>query len=162
VKVGLTDGEMTVNEIKEVMTQLYAYCGFPRSLNALNVLMDVSKNGAYMVGPEGKPLDKDANKNKIGTKKQPKLVGKKVKGDLYTFAPAIDAYLKEHLFADIFSRGILTDQEREVATIAALSIMEKVEPQLAAHIQIGKRTGLEQTQVDEILNIVENIKNNKL
>ena len=28
-----------VNEIKEVLVQLYAYCGFPRSLNALNNFM---------------------------------------------------------------------------------------------------------------------------
>ncbi len=151
VKDGLTKNDMTVNEIKEVMIQLYAYCGFPRSLNALEVLMEESKNGAYMVGPEGEPLDKSVNKNKLGTKRQTKLVGKKVKGEIYTFAPAIDAYLKEHLFADIFSRGILTDQEREITTIAALSSMEDVTSQLLAHIQIGKNTGLNQGQIDEIL-----------
>lgn len=37
VNLGL-DNELTVNEIKEIMVQLYAYCGFPRSLNALGVL----------------------------------------------------------------------------------------------------------------------------
>ncbi len=158
IKIGLTDSEMTVNEIKEIMTQLYAYCGFPRSLNALGVLLEESKNGAYMFGPEGTPLDDKVNKNKIGTKKQTKLVGKKVKGEIYTFAPAIDAYLKEHLFADIFYRGILTDQEREIATIAALSSMENVTLQLLAHIQIGKNVGLSQEQTDEILKLTKSIK----
>ncbi|HNK42044.1 MAG TPA: carboxymuconolactone decarboxylase family protein, partial [Flavobacteriales bacterium] len=33
------DAGLTVNEIKEVMNQLYAYCGFPRSLNALGTFM---------------------------------------------------------------------------------------------------------------------------
>jgi len=28
------------------------------------------------------------------------------------FAPAIDTFLKEHLFADIFARDILTHKER--------------------------------------------------
>lgn len=158
VKSGLTNGELTVNEIKEVMIQLYAYCGFPRSLNALGVLLEESKNGAYMFGDEGQSLDKRANKNKIGTKKQTKLVGKKVKGEIYTFAPAIDAYLKEHLFADIFSRGILDDQEREIATIAALSSMDDVTPQLLAHIQIGKNVGLNQKQIDEILKVTRSTK----
>jgi 4-carboxymuconolactone decarboxylase len=37
---GLEAG-MTVNEVKEALVQLYAYCGFPRSLNALNALMAV-------------------------------------------------------------------------------------------------------------------------
>src|SRR4051794_9771052 len=35
------DVGMTVNEIKEALVQLYAYCGFPRSLNALNTFMAV-------------------------------------------------------------------------------------------------------------------------
>lgn len=156
IKIGLTKSDMTVNEIKEIMTQLYAYCGFPRSLNAMGVLMDVSKNGAYRIGTEGKFLDGKANKNKIGTKKQTKLVGKKVKGEIYNFAPAIDVFLKEHLFADIFSRGILSDQERELATIAALSSMDDVTPQLLAHIQIAKNIGLKQEHIDAILKLTRN------
>ena len=32
---------LTVNEIKEVMVHLYAYTGFPRSLNALSAFMGV-------------------------------------------------------------------------------------------------------------------------
>src|ERR671932_749382 len=35
------DAGLTVNEIKEVLVQLYAYCGFPRSLNGINTLMSV-------------------------------------------------------------------------------------------------------------------------
>ena len=33
------DAGLTVNEIKEILVQLYAYCGFPRSLNALGCFM---------------------------------------------------------------------------------------------------------------------------
>ena len=35
------DAGLTINEIKEVLVQLYAYCGFPRSLNAINTFMNV-------------------------------------------------------------------------------------------------------------------------
>src|ERR1700712_4184941 len=35
------DAGLTVNEAKEVLVQLYAYAGFPRSLNALGELMKV-------------------------------------------------------------------------------------------------------------------------
>src|ERR671932_2832378 len=35
------DAQLTVNEIKEVLVQLYAYAGFPRSLNALSSFMKV-------------------------------------------------------------------------------------------------------------------------
>ena len=37
------DAGLTINEVKEIMVQLYAYAGFPRSLNALNTLMAVLK-----------------------------------------------------------------------------------------------------------------------
>lgn len=37
---GLNDG-MTVSEIKEVLVHAYAYCGFPRSLRALQTFMTV-------------------------------------------------------------------------------------------------------------------------
>ena len=37
---GLDEG-LTVNEIKDALTQLYAYCGFPRSLNAINTFKTV-------------------------------------------------------------------------------------------------------------------------
>ncbi len=156
VKQGLDEG-LTVNEIKEVMIQLYAYCGFPRSLNALSTLQKAAKEGDYKSGKEGKVLAADADKNEIGEKTQTELVGFPVKGEVYEFAPAIDSFLKEHLFADIFARGVLTNQEREVATIAALSTLDGVAPQLAGHIQIGKNTGLKQEQVDEILKITSSI-----
>ena len=35
------DAGLTVNEIKEVLVQLYAYSGFPRSLNAINTFISV-------------------------------------------------------------------------------------------------------------------------
>lgn len=149
IKKGLDEG-LTVNEVKEILVQMYAYCGFPKSLNGLATLMKVTKNGQYKEGAEGKPLPKDADKNAIGTKVQTDLVGAEVKGELFDFAPAIDDYLKEHLFGDIFSRGVLTAQEREIATIAALKAIGNVEPQLNAHVQIGQHNGLTPQQTDKI------------
>lgn len=60
---GLNAG-LAVNEIKEVIVQLYAYAGFPRSLNALSTFMKVLKErkGQGIVDAEGKtasPLPAD-------------------------------------------------------------------------------------------------------
>ncbi len=159
IKKGLEEG-LTVNQIKEVLVQMYAYCGFPRSLNGLAALNKVAKQGIYSEGEEGKPLPKKSDLNKIGTKTQTELCGAPVKGELFEFAPAIDDYLKEHLFGDIFARGVLSWREREIATIAALSSMEKVEPQLNAHIQIGKHNGLSDKEVSEILILTSRPKTN--
>ncbi len=40
------DCGLTVSEEKEVLTQLYAYCGFPRSMGALVTLMNLTKERA--------------------------------------------------------------------------------------------------------------------
>ncbi|MCQ8140547.1 carboxymuconolactone decarboxylase family protein, partial [Vibrio parahaemolyticus] len=44
LKISLNDGlesGLKINEIKEVLDQLYAYAGFPRSLNVLSAFMYV-------------------------------------------------------------------------------------------------------------------------
>ena len=43
VRTALDNG-VTINELKEAFSQLYAYTGFPRSLNALGVLSKVLEN----------------------------------------------------------------------------------------------------------------------
>ena len=35
------DAGLTISEIKEVLLQMYAYAGFPRSLNGISTFMDV-------------------------------------------------------------------------------------------------------------------------
>lgn len=138
---GLEAG-LTVNEIKEVLVQLYAYAGFPRSLNGLGAFMEVmnerkEKGIEDEVGKAASPMPTDKSSLEFGTENQTKLVGQPVKGPLFDFAPAIDEYLKAHLFGDIFQRDVLTWQERELATIAALANIPGVNSQLQAHYGIS-------------------------
>lgn len=109
------DGGVTVNELKEAFSQLYAYTGFPRSLNALGVLGKVT----------GRPFE-------------------------YTFCPQDDYYLKAHLFGDIFAGDQLTPADMEIVTVAALSALKGVSPQLASHKAGAVRMGNTQEQIDEL------------
>ena len=154
------DHKMTRYEIKEILIQMYAYCGFPRSLNALTTFMGVlderDVKGIYdEYGKEPLDLPVNANRYSIGATIQTELTGAPVTGRIFEFEPDMDKYLKEHLFADIFSRGVLSYEEREIATISALSSMNDVEPQLMAHIQIAQNIGLEKSKIDEILKLTE-------
>jgi alkylhydroperoxidase/carboxymuconolactone decarboxylase family protein YurZ len=127
---GLTAG-LTVNEIKEILVHLYAYAGFPRSLNGVHTfmaLMDERKEQGIEdeIGPEASPLPADMNKDEYGTEVRAKLAGWDTipaPGGYQLFTPIIDTYLKEHLFADIFARDVLDFQSRELATISALASM---------------------------------------
>lgn len=111
------DAGLTVNEIKEILVQLYAYAGFPRSLNGLNTFMGVleerQKKGIRdEAGREASALPVNKSTIELGTDIQTRLVGKPVTGAIYTFAPAVDQFLKGHLFGDIFGRDNLDFQSR--------------------------------------------------
>lgn len=159
VNLGL-DNELTVNEIKEIMVQLYAYCGFPRSLNALGVLSNTvderKANGKVTeVGRESTPIPSDRNSLVYGTQVQTKIVGMEVKGGIYDFAPMADRYLKAHLFGDIFGQDILDYRTRELVTVAALASMDGVNPQLQAHIGISKNVGVTGDELNGIIEVLK-------
>lgn len=152
------DAGLSVNEIKEILVQLYAYTGFPRSLNGIGSFMTVleerQKKGIKdEVGREASPLPAKKSSIELGTDIQTQLVGKPVSGAIYTFAPAIDQFLKGHLFGDIFGRDNLDFQSREIATISALASMEGVNPQLQAHLNIGFNVGLTEAQMRNLISV---------
>jgi 4-carboxymuconolactone decarboxylase len=157
------DAGLTVNKIKEVLVQLYAYCGFPRSLNAINTFMSVleerKKKGINdETGREATPIIDTADKYERGRKRLETLTrqpqSKPAKG-FGEFSPAIDRFLKEHLFADIFDSDVLNYQQRELATISALATMPGVEPQLAAHLSMGMNTGLTESGLRQAFDLIE-------
>lgn len=159
VNLGLNN-ELTVNEIKEIMVQLYAYCGFPRSLNALGVLFNIVNERkisgkATEVGRESTPIPSDRNSLVYGTQVQTKIVGMEVKGGIYDFAPMADRYLKAHLFGDIFGQDILDYRTRELVTVAALASMDGVNPQLQAHIGISKNVGVTGDELNGIIEVLK-------
>ena len=150
------DGGVTVNELKEAFSQLYAYTGFPRSLNALGILQKVlnDRKAQGIDDNEGKPWtrpaiwDDAAKALQQGTEVQTRLIGGKPFD--YDFCPQDDYYLKSHLFGDIFASDQLSAADRELVTVAALSSLKGVEPQLAAHKGGAVNMGTTKEQVDEL------------
>ena len=144
---GLEAG-LTVNQVKEALSQLYAYTGFPRSLNALGVLKKVADAGNYDEGQDASPLPDGYDALKDGTRVQTMLTGQPFN---YDFAPQEDYYLKAHLFGDIFARDILTYADRELVTVSALAGLQGVEPQLKAHIMGARNMGMSEAQQQGIV-----------
>lgn len=146
------DAGLSVNEVKEILVQLYAYTGFPRSLNALNELMKVlearKQRGVQdAAGREPNPVPDGPALLALGTANQTELLGAPVRGTLFEFAPAIDDFLKRHLFGDIFARDNLDWHSRELATVGALAAMPGVESQLQSHIVVSMNVGLTAAQL---------------
>ena len=147
------DAGLTLNEAKELVGQLYAYCGFPRALNAAGTLMKVAGDVKPTEGPAANMPRGSLGERAlpIGTANQTKLCGGPVKGALFDFHPQLDEYLKAHLFGDIFTRDVLDWRTREIVTIAALAARPETAPQMKAHIAIGKVNGITDAQAAEIV-----------
>lgn len=154
------DAGLSISDAREILVQLYAYAGFPRSLNALGELMKVveaRKQQGLRDAPgsdPGAPIPKGDALLAAGTANQTRLSGAPVKGPLFDFAPAIDQYLKAHLFGDIFERDNLDWQSRELATVGMLSSLAGAEPQLQAHMRISMNVGLTAAQLREVVQVL--------
>lgn len=153
------DAGLTINEIKEILAQMYAYAGFPRSLNALAAFMQVvqerESQGKYdVVGAKPSPFPSDRTRLQLGKENQTKLIGVEVQGALFEFSPQIDEYLKAHLFGDIFQRDVLSWKQREVATIAALANIQGVNNQLASHYYISMHNNISTSELNEFITIL--------
>lgn len=156
------DAGLTVNEIKEILVHLYAYCGFPISLNGINTFMAVldERKAKGIVDIQGKETaaTKSTDKYERGRKVLEELTKTpqtKPAPGFGAFAPRIDAFLKEHLFGDVFESDVLTYQQRELVTISALASMSGVQAQLRSHLKVGMNTGITENQLAEVADIVE-------
>lgn len=154
------DAGLTISESKEILVQLYAYTGFPRSLNALAELMKVvesRKQRGIQDAPgrePGRAIPVGDALVAIGTANQTKLSGAPVRGPLFDFAPVINQFLQAHLFGDIFERDNLDWQSRELATVGALAATTGVEPQLRSHMAASMRVGLTVGQLRELTGVL--------
>lgn len=153
---------LSVNEIKEMLVHTYAYCGFPRSIRGLQTFMEVLKSRsanslADKPGKEASAIAKGNNKYERGknvlsslTKMPPadKPVG------YAAFAPVIDTLLKEHLFADLFERDVLTHVHRELVTISVIATIGRADSMLQSHFGILLNLGMTANQLQSFTGLI--------
>lgn len=170
LKISLNEGlntKLTVNEIKEILVQSYAYAGFPRSLNGINTFINVvnerEKNGVKdEIGKEASSIKNNINRNEYGEKVRTSLTGSRSTPAYAKFVPIIDDFLKEHLFADIFMRDNLDYMSRELTTISILAGLGNVNPQLASHMNICLNLGMTENQLMEFTNVLKEKVSNEI
>jgi 4-carboxymuconolactone decarboxylase len=161
--VNALENNLTINEIKDLLTQAYAYCGFPRSLRAITTFEQVlnERKAQGINDKEGKqatPINNNDNKYLRGATILEQLTGVSKdapKGSTLLFDPEIDTFLKEHLFCDIFERDVLAYKDRELFTVSLLSALGGVEPMAKSHISMCLHIGLTKQQINALLNITE-------
>lgn len=160
------DCGMTVNEIREVIIHSYAYCGFPRCLSSLRTFIAVLKERKAdgitdTVGKDASPIADNRSRYERGRDILAQISGAPAdapKADYAIFAPVIEQFLKEHLFADLFERDVLTYAERELATVSVITALGSgVEPMLRGHMAICRNLGYSQRQLYQVAIIAANL-----
>ncbi|MCG3190152.1 MAG: hypothetical protein LKCHEGNO_02769 [Burkholderiaceae bacterium] len=154
------DAGLAISEAKEVLVQLYAYVGFPKSLNALGELMKVveaRKQRGVQDTPGREPGRAIPTGDKLtaaGKANQTRISGGPVQGAVFDFAPVINEFLQAHLFGAIFERDNLDWQSRELATVGALAATPGVEAQLRSHMRASLRVGLSAAQLRQLTQVL--------
>ena len=160
---GLDKG-LTINQIKEAIVHTYAYCGFPRSIRGLQTFMEVlderkAKGIEDVIGIEAAEIKDERSKYERGKEILGELTGTPQEGPrtgYSAFAPEIEIFLKEHLFADIFERDVLSFTERELVTISVISSIGKAEPMLRSHMNICLNLGISPQQLQQFVLVIKN------
>lgn len=172
LKTALNDGlqaGLTINQIKETLIHVYAYAGFPRSLRGLQTFMAVleerkAKGIDDVQGEDSSPIIAERSKYDRGKAILEELTGVAETGPktgYAAFAPTIELFLKEHLFADIFERDMLSYQERELVTISVLASIGGVEPMLSSHLNLSLNVGLSADQLQQFIRVIKQIVGDK-
>jgi alkylhydroperoxidase/carboxymuconolactone decarboxylase family protein YurZ len=98
------------------------------------------------------------NKDEYGARVRARLAGWETippPGGYQLFAPIMDTFLKEHLFADIFARDTLDWQSRELATVSALASMTGTAGQLWFHLGAAMNAGLTAAQMKDFVSVLD-------
>jgi len=156
------DAGLTINKIKESLIHLYAYCGFPRSIRSLQTFIEVlderKANGINDEwGMASSPIKDKRSKYERGTDilvNLTKMPPETFKSGYAAFAPELEIFLKEHLFADLFERDALTYAERQLITVSVLVSIGGVEPMLRSHLNNCLNVGLSPNQLHHFAEVI--------
>jgi 4-carboxymuconolactone decarboxylase len=146
----------TPEEIREVIIQMCGYAGFPATLNALGILMEVIKETGKTLSMESVHAGTERRYER-GKEQLSHIAPDQERVLKETFDPInpdITRYVVEFGYGDIYARGILPIRSRQVATIAVLAAKGTAPSQLRFHIGGGLRAGLSEAEIVEIMLLI--------
>ncbi len=154
------DAGLTINEINEALAHLYAYVGFPPSIRGIHLFREVVEerkaNGITdEKGRDATPVSDKYSRFERGEKAQMIVTAMTAEQltALFAFNSLIDGFLKEHLFADIFDRDILSYVDRELVTVSSLASLN--DPFVRSHIGGALNVGVTESQLRGVFDIIE-------
>jgi 4-carboxymuconolactone decarboxylase len=136
---------VTPIQIREVVYQCAPFIGFPKVLNAMDVINGVFTSRGIQLPLENKGTIPDSMRFEKGKEKQFPLYGDGMKQNLKTlpgeFADAIPRILTESCFGDFYTRDGLDLKTRELMIFCALATLGGTERQMGSHATGNLKAG---------------------
>jgi 4-carboxymuconolactone decarboxylase len=102
----------------------------------------------------GQSKEESTERYEIGFKKMSEIDpegAEKIAQILQAFSPDMGKYVVEYPYGDVFPRTILTDREKEIAIVAALTAMGNARPQLKYHLNAALNLEISEEKLKEIM-----------
>lgn len=135
---------VTPVEIKEAVYQCAPYIGFPKTLNAINVVNDVFQSQNISLPIESQKQVEEGDRCDKGLAVQVKIFGDII-AKMREAAPQNQKHIQEYLsafcFGDFYTRGGLDLKTRELLTLCIVSSLGGAEGQVKAHVQGNLNVG---------------------
>lgn len=130
------DAGITPVELKEVVYQATAYLGIGRTRPFIDVVNEVLTERGVDLPLPGQATTTLETRRAAGNQKQIDYFGEGMRESWVT-GPAerahINAWLADNCFGDYYTRGGLSDQDREMITFCFIAAQGGCEPQATAH-----------------------------
>ena len=158
VRGGINHG-LTPDEIREIMTHMGAYAGFPRALDAMTVANQVLAEMGH--APEGGTLHpaerlSDAQRRAQGAEVFGRLTGggqqdpDKVVDSLAGQLGALGSYAIEFAFGEVWARPQLSRRDRSLVVVSILTALGRA-PELDVHVPAAVRHGVTRAELEEVM-----------
>ncbi len=149
---------VTVAELELIITQLVAYRGFHRSVDAMAVLQRVAAaRGLLPDDARSSVAETDESRYAVGAEAYGALDAEALANIRRAFgdmAPDL-ADTTFRIFGDVFGPPGLDLRRRQIATVAALAAMGGADPQLRFHIAAAMNVGVSRNEIVEIMMLLQ-------
>jgi 4-carboxymuconolactone decarboxylase len=136
---------VTPIEIREVIYQCAPFIGFPKVLNAMEVINKVFEQRGIEVPLENQGTITEADRLEKGLEKQGPLYGDGMKRNMQDLpgelGTAIPTLLTESCFGDFYTRKGLDIKTRELMIFCALATLGGTEKQMSSHVSGNMKVG---------------------
>ncbi len=155
---GLNHG-LTATEIREIMTHLAAYAGFPRALDAMaetNRILAELGHGPGAQGFAGSERFSDAERRARGARVMARLSGNdapdpdKVLAAMAGKLGPLGAYGIDFAFGEVWARSQLSRRDRSLLVVSVLAALGRGE-ELDIHVPAAIRHGVTKVELQELM-----------